>query len=452
MPRLVLEFCILPFALNPVPKSATTTPMHFLRIACLLGCLCLSRPAPGQDFARIAADYRPRIESNLFNNIAGFWYPKTLDTTNGGYWIDADIQGRLQGPGNKMIVTQARMVWLYSRLARYGYRPKEMLQAADLGYRFLRDKMWDSTNGGFYWMVDATGNRVIRPGKHIYGQSFALYALSEYSLAGTNTEALQLAGKLFDLIESKAHDAQFGGYIESFSQNWTPQLPGEKTYMGDAEFKLMNTHLHLLESVTAFYRATRLPLARERLRELIDIESNTVVRKGPVACTDKYRRNWEPVLTGDFARVSYGHDLENIWLLIDACNAAGIPNTLFLDLYRALFQYSLQYGFDEKNGGFYYYGGFNQPASNREKNWWVQAEACASALYMYRLTRDPLYLRVFQKTYDWIDTRQVDWKNGEWFETITPDGAPYGDKAQIWKAGYHNGRAMIECLAVLRNE
>jgi mannobiose 2-epimerase len=69
---------------------------------------------------------------------------------------------------------------------------------------------------------------------------------------------------------------------------------------------------------------------------------------------------------------------------------------------------------------------------------------------MYRLTHDAKYLRVFEKTYDWIGKHQVDWTNGEWFETIMPDGTPKGDKAQIWKAGYHNGRAMMECLEMLK--
>jgi mannobiose 2-epimerase len=251
-------------------------------------------------------------------------------------------------------------------------------------------------------------------------------------------------------MEAKAHDKIYGGYLESFSEDWTPVPPGKMSEMGESDFKLMNTHLHLLEAMTTFYRASRLPLARERLLELIAIQSNAVVRKGLGACTDKYQRNWEPVLTGDYARVSYGHDLENIWLLNDACDAAEISNYPLLDLYRALFDYSLKYGFDEDQGGFFTSGPFNQPAQNREKVWWVQSEACVSALYMYRLTHDAKYLRVFEKTYGWIEKHQVDWKNGEWFDTIMPDGTPRGDKAQIWKCGYHNGRAMMECLEILK--
>ena len=47
------------------------------------------------------------------------------------------------------------------------------------GYRFLKEKMWDAKNGGFYWEVDASGNQKLKSRKHLYGQAFGLYALSE---------------------------------------------------------------------------------------------------------------------------------------------------------------------------------------------------------------------------------------------------------------------------------
>ena len=398
------------------------------------------------------AAYIPKLEKNLKENIAAFWLSKSLDLANGGYTINFGPKGEPKGPGTKMIVTQARTVWLFSRLVRAGYGGPEHLKAAEHGYRFLKEKMWDAKNGGFYWEVDATGNQKLKPRKHLYGQAFGLYALSEYYLASKKKEVLDLATRLFNVLESKSHDKTYAGYIEFFNEDWTPAPPGETPYMGGgtSALKLMNTHLHLLEAVTTFYRASKLPLARERLLELIDIESNAVVRKGLGACTDKYERDWTPRLEGDFARVSYGHDLENIWLLVDACDAAGISNHPFLDLYRSLFDYSMQHGYDPEKGGFYDSGAFNKPADRRSKIWWVEAEAIVSALYMHRLTGDAKYLAVFEKTYDFIDKYQTDWEHGEWHATITPEGKALGDKAQIWKAGYHNGRAMIECLEILK--
>jgi cellobiose epimerase len=396
-----------------------------------------------------AQSYIPRLEKNLKENILSFWLNKSIDRANGGYTINFGPRGEAKDPGVKMIVTQARTVWLFARAYRAGYCQKECLEAADHGFRFLRDKMWDQKNGGFYWEVDATGEKKQRTGKHLYGQAFGLYALSEYALASKRKDVLNLAIRFFNMLEEKSHDGEYGGYQEFFNADWT-EAKSETPYLGGAAgLKLMNTHLHLLEAMTTFYRASKLPTARERLIELINIQSNAVIRKSLGACTDKYDRDWKPRLEGEFARVSYGHDLENIWLLIDACDAAGISNYPFLDLYRTLFDYALKFGYDEKNGGFYDSGGFNQSADRLTKIWWVESEAIVSALYMYRLTRDARYLEVFEKTYDFIDKFQVDWENGEWHAQIQTDGRPQGDKAHPWKAGYHNGRAMIECLIII---
>ena len=407
-------------------------------------------PSVAQDLKSLES-YIPRLERNLKENIVPFWLSKSLDRTNGGYIINFGPRGEPKGEGTKMIVTQARQVWLFSRLVRAGYGGKEYLDAADLGFRFLRDKMWDAKNGGFYWEVDVTGNQKLKPRKHLYGQSFGLYAISEYYLASGKQEALDLAIRFFNLLEARSHDKTYGGYIEYFNEDWSAPPPGELSYMAvPPGLKLMNTHLHLLEALTTFYRASKLPLARERLLELISIQSNAVVRKGLGACTDKYDRDWKPRLDRDYARVSYGHDIENVWLLADACDAAGVRNGPLIDLYRSLWDYALKYGYDEEKGGFFDSGRFNLPADNRNKVWWVQSEAIVSALTMHRLTHDPTYLSVFKKTYGFIDRYLVDWENGEWHATITPDGKPQGDKAQIWKAGYHNGRAMIECLEILK--
>ncbi len=422
----------------------------WLVAALVLGGLSLTQGAPSE-MQQVSQKYTPMLQKILTENIVPFWYDKSLDRTNGGYTISFDIEGKLREPVTKMIVTQARQVWLFSRLARAGYDPKKNLEAAEVGYRFLIDKMWDPKNGGFYWEVDATGNQKLKPNKHLYGQSFALYAMSEYALASGRKDVLTFTTKFFNLLEAKAHDATYGGYNESFTPDWTPLPPNEQSYMGaPTDLKLMNTHLHLLEAVTTFYRASKMPLARARLLELINIESNAVVRKNLGACTDKYDRNWTVRLDNNYARVSYGHDIENVWLLIDACDAAGVANGPFLDLYKTLFEYSLKYGYDEANGGFYYTGPFNGPADDRSKSWWVQAETIVSALRTYEYTKDPKYLAVFEKTFDFINTRMVDWKNGEWYEFISAQGQPQGSKGSVWKAGYHNGRSMIECIEILK--
>ena len=425
---------------------------HFyLAIALIISLSVCSKLPAAQDRAQLANIAIPRLEKVLQENIASFWYNKSLDRVNGGYIINFGPKGEFQGPGTKMIVTQARTMWLFARLARAGYGGDQYIEAAEHGYRFLKEKMWAPENGGFYWEVDAAGNEKLKPRKHLYGQSFALYAISEYYLATQRQDVLDFAIRFFDLLEEKSHDKKHGGYIEFFDEDWMSVPADESSYMGaSAGMKLMNTHLHLTEAMTTFYRASKLPLARERLLELINIESNAVVRKDLGACTDKYDRDWTPRPEASYARISYGHDIENIWLLMDACDAAGISNYPFGDLYRTLFGYSLKYGYDQGAGGFYDSGLFNRPADNLTKVWWVEAEAVVSALYMHRFSDDPQYLDIFQQTYDYIEKQLVDWEHGEWHANVTTRGAVQGDKANNWKAGYHSGRAMIECLEILK--
>jgi cellobiose epimerase len=149
---------------------------------------------------------------------------------------------------------------------------------------------------------------------------------------------LKWASEIFKLLEEKAHDARYKGYNEFFTAEWQPVPAGTANYVARAStpVKLYNTHLHLLESITTFYRASKLPLARERLLELIEIETEKVVRNEYPLCTDVHAPDWTPLLEGDYARASYGHDLENIWLVMDACDAAGVTSEKYRKLFEGL--------------------------------------------------------------------------------------------------------------------
>jgi cellobiose epimerase len=390
---------------------------------------------------------RALLERILTENIVPFWYPQTLDRESGGYRLNHDSSGKWLGPAHRFLVTQARQVWFFARLARSPYGKAEHLEAARHGFVFLRDHMWDAEHGGFFWEVDATGSQPTMPLKHLYGQAFALYALSEYASVSHDAEAEALARKLFGILESRAHDARYGGYRELFDRDWGP-APAVPSYMGvgDADTKLMNTHLHLMEALTTYYRLTKDPVARERLRELLEIETSTVVRKNVAACTDEYGPDWTPRRA---ERVSYGHDIENVWLVMDAVDALGLPQAPYADLYRALDDDALTYGFDRERGGFYSSGLLGQPADRKEKVWWTQAEGLVSMLSMARLTGEARYRQAFRKTLAWVDKNQVDWKNGDWQETILEDGSVRGLKAYAWKGAYHNGRSMLRCLELL---
>jgi mannose/cellobiose epimerase-like protein (N-acyl-D-glucosamine 2-epimerase family) len=176
-----------------------------------------------------------------------------------------------------------------------------------------------------------------------------------------------------------------------------------------------------------------------------------VIRKTIGASTDKYREDWQPVLSGKSSLINFGHDLENISLLIEACEIVNIPVYLLLDLYRTVFSYALKYGFDRKKGGFFRSAPIYARDYYRSKIWWIQAEGLLCALNMYRITREEVYLNCFAQTLDWINKYQADWRNGEWFAEIYQNGKPAGVKADSWKTPYHNGRAALQSLEILES-
>ena len=79
----------------------------------------LGAPASAQGPAELRATV-PSLTRNLEQNVISFWYPRTIDREHGGFLIDHDATGRFKGEAPKAIVTQARMVWLSSRLLREG--------------------------------------------------------------------------------------------------------------------------------------------------------------------------------------------------------------------------------------------------------------------------------------------------------------------------------------------
>ncbi|MGB1892733.1 MAG: AGE family epimerase/isomerase [Candidatus Latescibacterota bacterium] len=417
----------------------------------LWGIVLSAAPAAARPNAEEVERVRLGLERMLRENIIPFWYPQSVDLTSGGYRLNHDANGTWLGAADKGLIDQARTLWFYARLYNSGYGTDAHLRAARHGYVFLQQTLRDEVFGGYFWAVNSDGTVATRPHKHLYAQSFALYALSEYVRASGEGEAIGLAEELFYLLEEKAHDATYGGYVEWFRRDWE-QGPETGHYMGtEPDGKLMNTHLHLLEALTTFWEVTGDELARERLLELMFIQSSAVVRKDVGACTDRYARDWTPFLDAPHDRVSYGHDVENAWLLAAASRAVGVPNGPLVDLYKQLVDNALLYGFDRGKGGFYESGPLGQPADDLDKIWWVQAEGLVALLSLYQMTGNEAYWSAFIETYEWVEGHQVDWDNGDWHAQITPDGTSSGAKAGRWKTPYHSGRAVLECLRMLES-
>ena len=406
----------------------------------LLACLCIAQlgAAPTPQDLRAQAE---RCRAILKESLIDFYLPACLDQRHGGYY-EILRDGQFAGSGEKFLTLQARHLWFFSTLASEGFEPEKSLAAARHGYQFIQQKMRDPVHGGYYSKVTDTGEPK-DPRKHAYLNAFTLYGLVVYHRASKDAGALEAARQLFQVLEEKAYDREFGGYIEFFERNWQPVTSGSG-YVGAIGHKTYNTHLHLLEAFAELYRAWADPLVARRLHELITINTSTVQHPEVRANADAFTRQWQMVMEPRNLRASYGHDVECAWLVLDAARALDLPPNVLLSWASALTETSYRFGYDQQHGGFYAGGPLGQPADDLKKTWWVQTEALLGMLEMYRLTGEQKYYNAFAKTLDFCEKFHVA-EQGGWWATRAADGSPTSDltRTSPWQGAYHAARAMI---------
>ncbi len=402
-------------------------------------------PPGTADFQRQASRCRDLLRRTVFD----FYYPGCLDTVHAGYledWKD----GKFVVRGEKFLTLQARQLWFFSTMATENFERAKSLEAAAIGYLFLEQAFRDPRWGGYISSADDLG-KPLDTRKHIYHNSFVLYALSAYYQATRDSGALKRAQELFRVLEQHAHDVAHGGFGEFFYADWRPVTNlSESGYVGAIGTKTYNTHLHLLESFTALYRVWPDPLVRARVEELLRI--NTVTVQHPVSrCNiDGWTPDWHMIETPANLHASYGHDVECTWIALDAARTLGYPLFLFRGWAESLANHCLTYGYDADHGGFFYTGPLGGAAADTRKEWWVEAEGLVGMLELYRLTGDPRYYSAFVQTLDFIEQHQVA-PDGGWFATRNEDGTPSRNlsRSSMWQGAYHNGRALLYASRIL---
>ena len=403
------------------------------------------------DFAA-AAD---KCESLLQTSIVDFYLPHCVDKTNGGYFESLDADGKFGKSEYKFLTLQARQLWFFCQLVKNDIQKEQSLAAAKSGYEFLQAHFLDKEHGGYYSRVTMEGGE-FDTRKHIYLNAFAMYALAAYYNATGDGEALAAALNLFETFEQKAYDKKNGGYKEFFYADWKMITdPNEPKFVGEVGTKTYNSHLHIMEAFTELYRAAPSDVLRDRIAELIVINTATVKHPDRACNIDGWTNDWQMIQRESNLRASYGHDVECAWLVFDAARAIGWSVKPFENWAVATVDHSIKFGFDGEHGGFYYSGPLGEKSDDTKKEWWTQAEALVSMLEMYQLTGDKKYLDLFTRTFAFVEQHLIvpEDQGGGWWATRNADGSPGTNisRTSTWHGAYHNGRAMIQCRDLLRS-
>jgi mannobiose 2-epimerase len=419
----------------------------------VLATLALRLSAVAQPAAPSPERYRQlagELDGALREHVVAAWFPRVIDEAGGGFHAGFTRDWSPKDDAGKSTVFHARMTWIAAQVALK--RPdlrEEMLPIVRRGVETLQTKLWDRERGGFYWMVDS-GGRPIEPSdaKHAYAQAFGIFAAAAAYEATGDTASRDLAIRAFRWFDLHAHDPANGGYFESLALDGTP-LPGGdlnapplvRHYSFYPGFKTSNAHLHLLEAWTQLYRVWKDDVLRSRLQELLTVVRDRLVVE-PGCLHQIAFPDWRPLPD----RISFGHDIEAAFLMINAAEAMGNLDAGTSRVAQKLVDHTLAYGWDDRNGGVFDGGSPLQQVRSGDKTWWPQMEALNALLMMHRLhgSKTTRYWNAFERQWQFVSTNFLDGKRGGVHEEVSEDGRRRsGDKGGQWKAAYHDGRAFL---------
>ena len=372
-------------------------------------------------------------------NLLNYWSSNAIDTENDGFIGKRDFYNRPLPKANKGIILNSRILWTFAA-ASNDLKTLKYSQICESSFDYLYNFFKDEKYGGVYWELTYEGS-AINKRKQIYAQAFTIYALSQYYAFSKNSEALDWAIEIFELIEKYAHDNVNKGYIEAFNENWSPIQDMRLSDKDENEAKTMNTHLHILEAYTALYKVHKDPIVKEKLSNLIHLFLNKfLTKKGHLKLF--FNAKWQ----SKSQLISFGHDIEAAWLLLEAAKAIDIPDLLQKTKDAALLiaDNFIKEGIDTDGGVLYEF----EPKSNdldTDKHWWPQAEAIVGLYYAFKINPKEAYVETAYNIWNFTKNKLIDKKNGEWFWRVNRNGNPNKKdcKMGMWKAPYHNSRACM---------
>lgn len=405
------------------------------------------------------------IETALKNHLTT-WYPRIIDTTNGGYWTNFEYDWTRSDAQPKMLVTQARGLWTAARAAQVFPDNPVYKKAADHGFQFLTQKMWDVKHGGFHQYY----NNIDLSYKLLYGNAFALFALAEYAKINNNPEVINWVSKVFNWMDETAHDSKYLGYYNiilsdsiEYSKSLEKQAFINQIGWGKPEWKDQNTSIHLLEAFTTLYQVLPEPHVKKRLEEMLQLVRDKMVNSEGYLNL-YFTSNWKPIVYRDSSRqfilknlqydhISFGHDIETAYLLLDASKALYKKyDKKTLAVAKKLVDHSLKYGFEKDyyglfDRGYRFKNKYDIEIVTRSKAWWAQAEAWHSlALLAAIYPKEKIYPEAFQKMWHYIQKELIDHEHQGWYSNGLDENpeSKTQRKANEWKGAYHDGRALIQ--------
>jgi mannobiose 2-epimerase len=374
--------------------------------------------------------------------ILGYWASNSIDHNNGGFVGRIDENNLVDTDAAKGAVLNSRILWAFSEAFWLTGNP-EYRRLADAAYQYILQNFIDTEYGGVYWTLDATG-KPLDTKKQVYALAFAIYGCSTYYAAGGDASAKDTSINLYQAIERFSFDHKQTGYLDAFARDWAMMEDIRLSAKDANEKKTMNTHLHILEAYTALYKIWPDAVLKEKVVLLLKNFMQQIVDTNSHHLLLFFDEHWNV----KSHTVSYGHDIEASWLLVEAAEAINDAHLIAACKMLAVkIAHAALEGLDKDGGLFYEY----EPVKNhfiKEKHSWVQAEAMVGFFNAWQLSGDESFLQHALQLWHYIKAHIRDRQYGEWYWGRAADGTIMRgqDKVGMWKCPYHNSRACIDIV------
>lgn len=405
---------------------------------------------------------RTWAEGNARNCIFPFWTSDyILDKEHGGFYGRVTLDMQIDNTEPRGLTLAGRMTYAFSTAYRILGDPI-YLERATYAFHDLIDRFYDKKYGGAFVSVSAEGE-VLVDTKPNYCEAFLIMGCAAYHRATGSEEALRIAMRTFQLMESAAKWAP-SSYHNNMTRDWkpaqgmgfNPKPPKEgeappKPLFHMPEGSVMFPH-HLCQAYVQLYEATHDMHVGQALREMAEF----IVDK----LYDEEYRCFKTIVAADGSRVgtrqSFGHDCEISYLAMTVSQLVGdeMLRGKMRTVVTQVLEQVLAADFDPWGS---LYNGGDLVSGEREKShvWWAQAEAVTAMLTGYQLTGQEAFLKACETQADYIEKYFVNREHGDWYNNIIVDESGWHivdgmhgfDKLNGGKCPFHNSQMCFEVMA-----
>ena len=384
-----------------------------------------------------------QFEAELRGNILPFWMQRGPDRENGGFYGAIGNDLHINNEIERSAVLCSRILWTFSTAASL-YGDEAYLATARRAFDELSGRFWDDKHGGIYWSLDRHG-QPINDRKHTYAQAFSIYGLSAYYHATGEPRSLALAKLLFALVETHTFDPLNGGNLECRARDWSALKDMRLSAIDIDSPKSMNTLLHLMEAYAALLQVWPDKTLTEKLRGLVKVFLEHVIDPHSAHQRLFFDEQWNSLSNA----ISYGHDIETSWLLVEAAEVLNDP--FLLGQARSKSVAMAQVVYDQAlgpDGSVLYELDPIEHSKDDRRHWWAHAEAVVGFYNAYQLSGQPHFAQASEKVWDYIRAHFVDHRNGDWFKLLTAGGEPILEHPKVgpWECPYHHARMCYEMI------